>query len=52
MQGLFFCYTMDSIQRLFFGKEVDTMSGDKDEFASAFDGAHRSLLGYVFDHLR
>ena len=44
MQKLFFAYTMDSISKIFFGRETNTMHNVKDELAEAFDKAHRFMI--------
>ncbi|GBG24768.1 Cytochrome P450 86A8 [Hondaea fermentalgiana] len=47
MQEKFFAFTFDSIQQIFFGDDVDTVSGrDSDAAAVAFDGAHRAMTRY------
>ena len=52
MQDKFFAYTMDSVMKIFYGREVDTMAGAKDVYAEAYDVAHRSMLLYVVSSLR
>lgn len=47
MQAKFFSYTMDSIMEIFFGEKVDTMGGKANEYAMAYDTAHRCLIDYV-----
>eukprot|EP00405_Crypthecodinium_cohnii_P037081 CAMPEP_0206539800 /NCGR_PEP_ID=MMETSP0325_2-20121206/8628_1 /ASSEMBLY_ACC=CAM_ASM_000347 /TAXON_ID=2866 /ORGANISM="Crypthecodinium cohnii, Strain Seligo" /LENGTH=568 /DNA_ID=CAMNT_0054037407 /DNA_START=95 /DNA_END=1801 /DNA_ORIENTATION=- len=47
MQQMFFCYTMDSITRIFFGEESDTMSGRACEYGEAFDTAQRAVMDYM-----
>jgi hypothetical protein len=42
MQGYFFNFTMDSIMRLFFGRESNTIGGVTDSYAQAYDEAHRA----------
>lgn len=45
MQECFFRFTFDSIQEIFFGLQIDTVSGkDDDIYAKAYDGAHRSMV--------
>lgn len=52
MQGKFFQFTFDSIQRIFMGREIDTVGTDEeDPYAKAFDGAHRSMLLYLFNQI-
>eukprot|EP00427_Karlodinium_veneficum_P025848 CAMPEP_0169121740 /NCGR_PEP_ID=MMETSP1015-20121227/32834_1 /TAXON_ID=342587 /ORGANISM="Karlodinium micrum, Strain CCMP2283" /LENGTH=498 /DNA_ID=CAMNT_0009184873 /DNA_START=8 /DNA_END=1501 /DNA_ORIENTATION=+ len=48
MQAKFFQYTMDSIMQIFFGERADTMGGEANEYAQAFDVAHRCLVDYFF----
>lgn len=48
MQSKFFAFTMDSIMRIFFGRETSTMQDVHDNFADSFDDAHRALLQYGF----
>jgi len=48
MQAKFFHYTMDSIMQIFFGEQVDTLGGEANQYASAYDTAHRSLIEYTF----
>jgi len=48
MQAKFFQYTMDSIMQIFFGETVDTMGGKANEYAIAYDTAHRCLIEYFF----
>ena len=50
MQSKYFCFTMDSIQRIFFGRDVSTLKdGETDTFASSFDEAQRTLLSEIAD---
>ena len=51
MQKLFFAYTMDSISKIFFGRDASTMRNVKDELAESFDKAHHYLMQYLFDHV-
>lgn len=51
MQHKFFAFTMDSIMAIFYGKQVDTLSGHADPYATAYDTAHRSMLLYVIENL-
>jgi len=48
MQLQFFSYTMDSIMQIFFGEKVDTLGGQANAYAQAYDTAHRSLMDYIF----
>eukprot|EP00928_Gymnodinium_smaydae_P058217 TRINITY_DN41438_c0_g1_i1.p1 TRINITY_DN41438_c0_g1~~TRINITY_DN41438_c0_g1_i1.p1 ORF type:complete len:552 (-),score=98.61 TRINITY_DN41438_c0_g1_i1:37-1692(-) len=48
MQAKFFQYTMDSIMDIFFGQPSDTMGGEMNKYATAFDTAHRCLMEYFF----
>jgi len=48
MQAMFFQYTMDSIMQIFFGEVVDTMGGQANKYAAAYDTAHRCLIEYFF----
>jgi len=47
LQKMFFGFTMDSITRIFFGEDADTMAGAACEYGEAFDEAHRSMLAYT-----
>lgn len=47
LQQMFFAYTMDSIMQIFFGESIDTMGGEDNKYALAFDSAHRSLLEFL-----
>ena len=51
MQHKFFAFTMDSISSIFFGRETNTMVGERDVYADAFDGAHRAFLDYATSNL-
>ena len=51
MQKLFFAYTMDSISKIFFGRDTNTMCDVKDELAESFDNAHRFMLQFLFEHI-
>eukprot|EP00931_Biecheleriopsis_adriatica_P053309 TRINITY_DN31187_c0_g1_i2.p1 TRINITY_DN31187_c0_g1~~TRINITY_DN31187_c0_g1_i2.p1 ORF type:complete len:531 (+),score=61.62 TRINITY_DN31187_c0_g1_i2:68-1660(+) len=48
MQAKFFQYTMDSIMQIFFGEPADTMGGHTNDYALAYDTAHRCLIEYFF----
>ena len=50
MQKLFFAYTMDSISKIFFGRETNTMCNVKDELAESFDKAHRFMIIFMWSH--
>lgn len=47
MQAKFFQYTMDSIMQIFFGEKVDTMGGEANQYATAYDTAHRCVVEYM-----
>lgn len=47
IQNMFFCYTMDSITKIFFGEDSDTMGGASSGYGEAFDEAHRAMLDYT-----
>ena len=51
MQKLFFAYTMDSISKIFFGRDTNTMCDVKDELAESFDNAHRFMMQFLFEHI-
>ena len=51
MQKLFFAYTMDSISKIFFGRDTNTMAGKKDELAESFDNAHRFMLQFMYENV-
>jgi cytochrome P450 len=46
MQAKFFQYTMDSIMQIFYGEPVDTMGGQENSYATAYDQAHRCIVEY------
>ncbi len=43
IQEVFFSFTMDSIEKFFFGTEVNTVEGGMSQYAKAFDGAHLAM---------
>lgn len=47
IQEKFFSFTFDSIQKIFFDREVDSVSGKMDPYASAFDAAHREMMQFT-----
>jgi len=50
MQEKFFCFTMDSIQEIFFNrKDVDTVSGKLDKFSTSYDDAHRFFMRFCLE---
>ena len=51
MQKLFFAYTMDSISKIFFGRDTNTMCNEKDELAESFDNAHRFLMQFFLGNI-
>ena len=51
MQKLFFAFTMDSISKIFFGRETNTMCGVQDELADSFDNAHRFMLQFMYENI-
>jgi len=51
MQLKFFQYTMDSIMQIFFGEASDTMAGQANEYASAYDTAHRCLVEFFLSSM-
>eukprot|EP00298_Acanthocystis_sp_HF-20_P016366 c21459_g5_i1.p1 GENE.c21459_g5_i1~~c21459_g5_i1.p1 ORF type:complete len:387 (-),score=73.96 c21459_g5_i1:35-1195(-) len=51
MQQMFFAFTMDSIMRIFFGRETHTMRGTHDPYAAAFDDAHRNMLKFLMKNI-
>ena len=42
---------MDSISTIFFGRHTDTLNGNSDPYAEAYDGAHHSMLKFIFGNL-
>lgn len=48
MQLHFFSCTMDSIMQIFFGVQSDTLGGDTNMYAAAYDTAHRSIVDLLF----
>lgn len=51
MQLQFFKYTMDSILKIFFGVHSDTLGGETNSYATAYDSAHQSLVDHTFSSL-
>lgn len=51
MQAKCFQYTMDSIMKIFFGESADTMGGEANQYATAYDTAHRCLINYFFTNV-
>jgi len=51
MQLCFFNFTMDSIMKIFFGEDGDTIAGKPNAFGAAFDDAHRSFFQYFLTSL-
>jgi len=51
MQLLFFNFTMDSIMRIFFGCESDLLGGASNDYAQAYDVAHRIFFEYAVTSL-
>jgi len=47
IQKLFFSFTMDSIMRIFFGEDANTIGGTACDYGDAYDVAHRSMLAYM-----
>ena len=47
-QHLAFAFTFSAIQKIFFNRDVDTVSGPADEYADAFDDAHRAMMKHMF----
>lgn len=47
IQKMFFAFTMDSVMRIFFDEDVNTMDGSDCAYASAYDEAHRSMEAYL-----
>eukprot|EP00924_Labyrinthula_sp_SR-Ha-C_P012553 augustus_masked-scaffold_10-processed-gene-10.47-mRNA-1 protein AED:0.38 eAED:0.38 QI:0/-1/0/1/-1/1/1/0/533 len=51
MQNLCFRFSMDSIEKLFFGKDVNSLQGEMSIYAKAFDGAGQCLLKLYIQNL-
>ena len=52
IQKSFFSFTMDSIQKIFFGREVNTMGEvEADEYANAYDNAHRAVMQELMESI-
>eukprot|EP00924_Labyrinthula_sp_SR-Ha-C_P010396 maker-scaffold_23-snap-gene-5.4-mRNA-1 protein AED:0.01 eAED:0.01 QI:0/0/0/1/0/0/2/0/1024 len=51
MQDMFFKFTMDSIEKLFFGNEVNSIEGEMSFYGKNFDLAHQQLLPLLFGNL-
>eukprot|EP00405_Crypthecodinium_cohnii_P015641 CAMPEP_0206457992 /NCGR_PEP_ID=MMETSP0324_2-20121206/23293_1 /ASSEMBLY_ACC=CAM_ASM_000836 /TAXON_ID=2866 /ORGANISM="Crypthecodinium cohnii, Strain Seligo" /LENGTH=557 /DNA_ID=CAMNT_0053929223 /DNA_START=41 /DNA_END=1714 /DNA_ORIENTATION=+ len=47
MQKMFFGFTMDSITKIFFGQEADTLADSTHPYGDAYDTAHRAMSDYV-----
>merc|ERR550532_2090531 len=44
-------FSMDSIMKIFFGEDSDTLGGAVSLYGQAFDAAHRCFLDYAFEAL-
>jgi cytochrome P450 len=51
MQMKFFNYTMDSIMQIFFGEASDTLNGQPNAYATAYDTAHRGLVDFLMKNI-
>merc|ERR1719498_1061811 len=51
IQRLFFSFTMDSINKIFFGRDTNTTSGEDDTYSHAYDGAHHNMIKMIFGNL-
>merc|ERR1719343_227875 len=51
MQKMFFSLTMDSVMKIFFGEEADTMAGALSRYAAAYDQAHNGFVDYVLSNM-
>eukprot|EP00927_Polykrikos_kofoidii_P015906 TRINITY_DN1712_c0_g6_i1.p1 TRINITY_DN1712_c0_g6~~TRINITY_DN1712_c0_g6_i1.p1 ORF type:complete len:592 (-),score=74.02 TRINITY_DN1712_c0_g6_i1:80-1756(-) len=51
LQAQFFNFTMDSITKIFFGEESNTVSGEQNIYGSAFDDAHRCFFSYFIESI-
>eukprot|EP00924_Labyrinthula_sp_SR-Ha-C_P006475 snap_masked-scaffold_80-processed-gene-0.2-mRNA-1 protein AED:0.31 eAED:0.31 QI:0/-1/0/1/-1/1/1/0/544 len=51
MQDMFFKFTMDSIEKLFFGNEVNSIEGEMSFYGKNFDLAHQQLLPLLFGNI-
>eukprot|EP00301_Raphidiophrys_heterophryoidea_P008104 c13053_g1_i2.p1 GENE.c13053_g1_i2~~c13053_g1_i2.p1 ORF type:complete len:511 (-),score=140.47 c13053_g1_i2:94-1626(-) len=51
MQAVGFAFSMDSITKIFFGVDTGTIDGNVNEFAKAFDDAHKCILDYFFGNI-
>jgi hypothetical protein len=51
MQAKFFQYTMDSIMQIFYGERVDTVGGQENRYATAYDQSHRCLMEYFLKNI-
>jgi len=52
MQDKFFCFTMDSVQEIFFHRKgINTVGGTMDKYAAAYDTAHREFMKFSFQSL-
>jgi len=47
IQKMFFSFTMDSITRIFWGEDADTLDNATCHYADAYDAAHRALVTWV-----
>eukprot|EP00924_Labyrinthula_sp_SR-Ha-C_P008209 maker-scaffold_11-snap-gene-6.4-mRNA-1 protein AED:0.32 eAED:0.32 QI:139/1/1/1/1/1/2/42/542 len=51
MQDVFFKFTMDTIEKLFFGRTVNSVEGEMSTFGKHFDAAHHHALAIIFDNI-
>eukprot|EP00924_Labyrinthula_sp_SR-Ha-C_P002638 augustus_masked-scaffold_13-processed-gene-2.11-mRNA-1 protein AED:0.82 eAED:0.82 QI:0/-1/0/1/-1/1/1/0/467 len=47
MQDIFFCFTMDSIEKFFFGNDVSSVDSNMSFYAVQFDTAHREMMKLI-----
>mmetsp|Transcript_10088 Transcript_10088/g.21941 ORF Transcript_10088/g.21941 Transcript_10088/m.21941 type:complete len:577 (-) Transcript_10088:5-1735(-) len=48
MQEKFFSFTFDSISKIFFGTSINSIEGEADSYANAFDNCHRAMMKHLF----
>ena len=52
MQEKAFAFTMDSIQKIFFGVEINTLDGSEpDKYGEAFDTAHANMMHHLLNSI-
>eukprot|EP00924_Labyrinthula_sp_SR-Ha-C_P010389 snap_masked-scaffold_23-processed-gene-5.17-mRNA-1 protein AED:0.32 eAED:0.33 QI:0/-1/0/1/-1/1/1/0/541 len=52
LQDMFFKFTMDSIEEIFFGNEINSIEGEMSFFGKNFDTAHQQLVPILFENVQ